>query len=286
MSSAGNTPPKISDSRIDQEETRWETLLGDGGLPFDRTAISLHEVLQAHFMLIRFFNDVGEGIGGVGPKDPNLLVSALARQFAEFAGKARYDSPLDKVASLLYGLVKNHPFHDANKRTAFLTAMLHLQKVNRTPTATDQEYEDFVVDIATDTLDRYARRGVQTSDQDGKISVISDFLRRKTRAIDRQNKAVTFNELKTILSNFGFDMLNPQNNRIDIVRVIDGQRICKIGFPAWSKEVSHHDIAIVREAANLDVANGYDAQAFFNGAETPLELIKKYKTPLRNLAFR
>lgn len=286
MTSPANSAQNTSDARIDQEEARWEARLGDGGLPFDRTSISLHEVLQAHFTLIRFFNDIGEGIGGVGPKDSNLLVSALARQFAEFAGKARYDSPLDKVASLLYGLVKNHPFHDANKRTAFLTAMLHLQKINRTPTATDQEYEDFVVDIATDTLDKYMRRGSQISDQDGKIRVISDFLRKKTRAIDRQNKSVTFNELKTILGGFGFDMLNPQNNRIDIVRIIDGQRVCKIGFPSWSREVSHHDIAIVREAAKLDVAHGYDAQAFFNGADTPLELIRKYKTPLRNLAFR
>jgi hypothetical protein len=63
-------------------------------------------------------------------------------------------------------------------------------------------------------------------------------------------------------------------------------RICKIGFHGWSREVSRTDIAIIREAAKLDVEHGYDSQAFFNGAETPLELIRKYEEPLRRLAFR
>jgi hypothetical protein len=46
------------------------------------------------------------------------------------------------------------------------------------------------------------------------------------------------------------------------------------------------DISIVREATKLDAKHGYDSQAFFNGLDDPLTLIKKYTDPLERLAFR
>jgi death-on-curing protein len=87
---------------------------------------------------------------------------------------------------------------------------------------------------------------------------------------------------------------NPNGNRIDLIRriTIDGEgltipkRIAHIGFHGWSKEVSRKDIEIVREASRLDARHGYDSQAFFNGLDDPMTLIKKYKDPLERLAFR
>lgn len=64
------------------------------------------------------------------------------------------------------------------------------------------------------------------------------------------------------------------------------KRIAHIGFHGWSKEVSRRDIEIVREASKLDARHGYDSQAFFNGLDDPMTLIKKYKEPLERLAFR
>src|SRR3546814_12154590 len=60
--------------------------------------------------------------------------------------------------SLMYGLIKNHPFHDANKRTAFLCAILHLQKIGRTPTIDQKSFEDFTVNVAEGNLDTYDGR--------------------------------------------------------------------------------------------------------------------------------
>jgi len=98
------------------------------------TTIGIFEALKAHFLLIEFFAKSGEGVGGIGPKDINLLHSALNRQFLEFGGTPRWNNRLEVCATLMYGLIKNHPFYDANKRTAFLVSLLHLQKIGRTPT--------------------------------------------------------------------------------------------------------------------------------------------------------
>ena len=272
------------------EKERWERILQKEEMPAERDKISIQEVLDAHFHLLEFFADIGEGVGGVGPKAPDLLVSAVARQFAEYQGKPRWNRPIEYCASLMYGLIKNHPFHDANKRTAFLTSLLHLQKIGRTPTASHQEYEDFTVYISDNKLGKYAGLDDQElREPEACVEIIADFLRKNTRDIDRQHKFITYRQLDTILHKFDMYLANPHGNRIDVMKregVYVSRRVCNVGFHSWSKEVSRTDLGIIREAGKLDLAHGYDSQAFFNGVETPLELIKKYEEPLRRLAFR
>ena len=55
--------------------------------------------------------------GSPGLRDEGLLESALSAPFQSFAGTSAYPSLQQKAARLGYGLVKNHPFVDGNKRT-------------------------------------------------------------------------------------------------------------------------------------------------------------------------
>jgi death on curing protein len=76
-------------------------------------------VLVVHDQLIAQFG------GGAGLRDAGLLDSALARPIH----LATYSQPtLPKLAaSYAFGLVKNHPFIDGNKRIGFVAAMLFLE---------------------------------------------------------------------------------------------------------------------------------------------------------------
>ncbi len=67
-------------------------------------------------------NDHG---GTTGIRDEGLLDSALGKPQNQFA----YGHPniFDLAASYAYGLVKNHPFLDGNKRTGFVAAVLMLE---------------------------------------------------------------------------------------------------------------------------------------------------------------
>jgi death-on-curing protein len=62
--------------------------------------------------------------GGAGVRDTNLLASALARP----EQLAHYGTPdaADLAASYGYGISRNHPFVDGNKRTAFVAVELFL----------------------------------------------------------------------------------------------------------------------------------------------------------------
>ncbi len=67
---------------------------------------------------------IAEHGGGVGVRDAGLLASALARP----ENIAAYGDPdtADLAAAYAFGIAKNHPFVDGNKRTAWVVARLFL----------------------------------------------------------------------------------------------------------------------------------------------------------------
>ena len=87
--------------------------------------IYLHkqQILKLHNRIIKEFG----GIHGI--RDERLLVSALANPLQTFAGLDLYPTCVDKAVQLCYGLIKNHPFLDGNKRIA-LHSMLILISIN------------------------------------------------------------------------------------------------------------------------------------------------------------
>lgn len=59
---------------------------------------------------------IGEHGGSPGLRDENLLDSALAAPFQTFDGQSLLPTIQQKAARLGFGLIKNHPFVDGNKR--------------------------------------------------------------------------------------------------------------------------------------------------------------------------
>lgn len=77
------------------------------------------DVLGAHRKLIEFSG------GSDGVRDQGLLESALARPLNIAAYEP--DAPLTRLAAAYgYGIAKNHPFVDGNKRAAFIAIELFL----------------------------------------------------------------------------------------------------------------------------------------------------------------
>ena len=72
--------------------------------------LSKQQVLKLHEMLI------AQSGGSPEIRDDGLLESALNVPFQSFGDTDLYPSLLEKSARLGYGLIKNHPFVDGNKR--------------------------------------------------------------------------------------------------------------------------------------------------------------------------
>jgi death-on-curing protein len=64
--------------------------------------------------------------GAEGLRDAGLLDSALARA-QNIHAYENVDDPFRLAAAYAFGIVKNHPFVDANKRAAFIAAGLFLR---------------------------------------------------------------------------------------------------------------------------------------------------------------
>ncbi len=76
--------------------------------------------------------------GAVGVRDEGLFESALARPINRAAYEAETDVAM-LAATYAFGLAKNHPFIDGNKRTAYVAMELCLADNGFVLTASDEE---------------------------------------------------------------------------------------------------------------------------------------------------
>ena len=108
--------------------------------------LSLNMVLRLHQQLLQAFG------GTSGVRDMGLLESALAAPFATFGGEYLYPTLIQQAAQLGYGIIRNHPFADGNKRTG-AHAMLVFLSVNGIELEYDQqELIDAILAVADGTM--------------------------------------------------------------------------------------------------------------------------------------
>jgi len=104
-----------------------------------QTVDALHPVLLA---------DHG---GAPGLRDEGLLESALARPRQIFAYS---ECDLFQLAAVyVAGIVRNHPFVDANKRTGFMTGYVFLERNRLDFTASEAEAAQAILELAAGTID-------------------------------------------------------------------------------------------------------------------------------------
>ncbi|TNJ34117.1 type II toxin-antitoxin system death-on-curing family toxin [Prosthecochloris vibrioformis] len=95
---------------------------------------------------------IAEHGGSTGIRDRELLLSALARP----QHQAHYnDEPtvFELAAAYAYGIIRNHPFVDGNKRTGFLAAYVFLNINGWQLRASEVEAITVILDVAAGDID-------------------------------------------------------------------------------------------------------------------------------------
>ncbi|MFP5114136.1 type II toxin-antitoxin system death-on-curing family toxin [Bacillaceae bacterium C204] len=82
-----------------------------------------------------------------GVKDKGLLSSAVNRPKQSAFGEEAYPTIYEKAAALFESLLKNHCFHNANKRTAFAGLYMFLRQNKYRLIVHPKRAEDFCVQI-------------------------------------------------------------------------------------------------------------------------------------------
>jgi death-on-curing protein len=104
--------------------------------------LNLDEVLSLHEDQLVLFG------GSRGLRDLGLLQSAMGNVEATFGGELLHQTLFEMAAAYLYGICRNHPFVDGNKRTAAAAALTFLDMNRIEIDATEDDLYDLVISVA------------------------------------------------------------------------------------------------------------------------------------------
>ena len=104
--------------------------------------LSVDDVLAIHE------NTIAHEGGLAGIRDPGLLESAVLMPQQQFGGQYLHQGQAAMAAASLFHIASNHAFHDGNKRTAALAALVFLE-VNGAPSMpSPEELEEITLRVA------------------------------------------------------------------------------------------------------------------------------------------
>ena len=150
-----------------------------------------------------------------------------------------------------------------------------------------------------DIVRRSRYQQLNADEEDPEVRYIAYWLRRNTRDVDDREYAITYRELRRILSRYGFELKNANNNYIDLIKIqprsgvlamLIGKeqrtRVARIGFPGDTKQVNKGDLRKIRKLCDLTSRHGVDSQSFYRGVDDMTSLLAEYQENLRRLANR
>ena len=108
----------------------------------DPLFLTQDEGLSLHAEQIRLFG------GSSGIRDLGLLQSAMGSVEATFGGAFLHETIFSMAATYLYGICRNHPFIDGNKRTAVGAALIFLELNGVEVDADEDPFYDLVIGVA------------------------------------------------------------------------------------------------------------------------------------------
>ena len=112
--------------------------------------LTLNETLRLHAMQLRVFG------GSTGIRDLGLLESAMGNVEATFGGEYLHQTIYEMGAAYLYGICRNHPFVDGNKRTAAASALTFFDMNGIEIEATEDELYDLTIGVAEGRISKDA----------------------------------------------------------------------------------------------------------------------------------
>lgn len=171
----------------------------------------------------------------IGVKNRNLLASAICRQTVSFGGRVKYSTAIDICSTLFFGLVKDHAFHDGNKRVALLTLLYQLNNYGYFPKESVRSFENLVVAVAAGELDKKYKsvwKKFYKSD-DCAIKTISYLLRRMVEKKDHSyHITITMREFRSVLEKQGITC-SVENGKMHMTKREKGI------FPGKHNEIHH-----------------------------------------------
>ena len=242
-------------------------------------------------------------MSGVGYRDIGIFISTVERQYSVFGGIPVCEDEFEEIATLLYGIIKNHPFYDANKRTAFLCCLMQLHRLGRRITVAEKDFENLMVEIADGSINQKAalKDLRKAKVQRPEVKFLARYLQKNSRKNARLSATIKFRDLRSIVEANGFAFANASRGTIDLIKIEErriprfflkdriektNQVLLNIAYHGEGIDVPDNTLKLVRQACGLTEQDGFDGEVLLRDATPTFQLIKSYRTALQNLAYR
>ena len=111
------------------------------------------KILKKRHILLLHSVLIAESGGSDGVRDEGLLDSAVNTPFQTFSGQDLYPTVLEKAVRLGFGLIRNHPFIDGNKRIGTHAMLVFLNLNSITLSYEDDELISTILSVASGEMD-------------------------------------------------------------------------------------------------------------------------------------
>ena len=111
------------------------------------------KILKKRQILLLHSDLIAESGGSDGVRDEGLLDSAVNTPFQTFSGQDLYPTVLEKAVRLGFGLIRNHPFIDGNKRIGTHAMLVFLNLNSITLSYEDDELISTILSVASGEMD-------------------------------------------------------------------------------------------------------------------------------------
>ncbi len=240
--------------------------------------LSKDEVLDIHWELADFFEKDGDPIIPAGPRDEGLVEMACSRPQTSLGGYEKYKTVDAKAAAFFHSLVKNHAFHNGNKRTALVSTAWFLDQNNRRLNVDDDELFEFVRSVADGCVPGYER----TPDSDQFVQNIREWLGSRTEVRQQNPRSMRTYDFLEKVKIAGGSFREASRGGSWIVSGPNGKNI------RISKSTSQLSGPAIRSyLRNLELGeaqSGIRIDEFQDGISTREDIIRRLLVVLRRLA--
>ncbi|WP_084473394.1 type II toxin-antitoxin system death-on-curing family toxin [Deinococcus ficus] len=241
--------------------------------------LTYDDVVAVHWALVEFFQDDEDSIDPPGIKNQGLLHSSIARPSTSMGfGEDvtyKYNTGAEKAAALLHSLIKNHAFHNGNKRTALVSAVRFLDLNKFHVNSSEGEYFTLVVNIAKGTYPE------DVKNSDDEVDFIARWFDSKIQKQENALHNTTSSEFIERCVKLGVKHEHTRDKKHHILR--NGRRSTKIA-------VKHRTLqgAVQRQhLKSLGLSRGQTGMRFAefqDGANPNKDIIQRLILVLRQLA--
>ncbi len=284
--------------------------------------IDRKDVEEIHQCISKKAMGTNDPVTPSGLKSLHLLESAISRQYTSIGTLLKYNTVEKLAATILFGISRNHPFHNGNKRTALVSCLVLLERNYYLPkkerNVTHKDFYDLVLAIASPrkninkkeaALRRIAlNEGLRKNefrrykeqyprDDDDELDIIADWIGRKTRKANMQDKVLTVNKLKKILQNQKLKkMLQKQKlpeitieikkGKLKIMQDINIFKKIKHSMSCSNEhmELNANRVREIRKKFSLTPEHGVDSTVFYSKDIVIDSILSEYSNILNKLS--